>query len=172
MGGLIAEHGDVDIADYLLYVHDISISSFLQPEPQLAAMLDSIPLRKAIYTNATSEYSWRVMETLGVADRFEQVIGIEEVGLRNKPRPDAFEYTLELLGAKGCECIMVEDAARNLRPAKELGLGTILVTAPVRPHEADADHLEIVDIVVDDILKVGDAAWELLEEARRYTTGT
>jgi putative hydrolase of the HAD superfamily len=165
MGGLIAEHADADIADYLFYVHDIPIASYLQPEPELGQMLDAIPLRKAIYTNATSEYGWRVMRTLGVSDRFEQVIGIEEVGLRNKPRRDAFECALGLLGARGEECIMVEDAARNLRPAKELGLGTILVTGPVRPHEDDQADLDIVDIVVDDILKVAEASGSLLGRA-------
>ena len=163
MGGLIAEHADLDIVDYLFYVHDIPVDTYLGPEPALGVMLDSIPLRKAIYTNATSEYSWRVMTTLGVADRFEQVIGIEEVGLRNKPRPDAFEQALELLGAKGPECVMIEDAARNLRPAKDLGLGTILVAGTGRPHEDDdPDDLAAVDCVVHDILAVGEAVNGLL----------
>jgi putative hydrolase of the HAD superfamily len=162
MGGLIAEH-DVDIADYLFYVHDIPVHTYVQEDVQLAAMLDAIPLRKAIYTNATSEYGWRVMGALKVADRFERVVGIEEVGLRNKPRLDAFEQALALLGADGRQCIMVEDSARNLQPAKALGLRTILVRGPARPNEdTDSEDLSIVDFVVDDILAVGDAVSGLL----------
>jgi putative hydrolase of the HAD superfamily len=168
MGGLIAEHDDLDIADYLFYVHDIPTDTYLKPEPALGTMLDSIPLRKAIYTNATSEYGWRVMTTLQVADRFEQVIGIEEVGLRNKPRPDAFERALEMLGADGRACIMVEDAARNLRPAKALGLRTILVAGPARPHEDDdPDDMAAVDCVVQDILAVAGAVSGLLVDSER-----
>jgi len=144
MGGLIAEH-DVDVHDYLTFVHDIPLEEYLGPNPALAAMLDSIPLRKAIYTNATSEYAWRVLRALGVADRFEQVIGIEEAGLRNKPYRDAYEQVLARLGARGSECIMVEDSVRNLRPAKALGMMTVLV-------DAEPDEDGIVDFVVESVL--------------------
>ncbi len=145
LGGLIAEH-DVDVRDYLIFVHDVPVEKYLDPNPALAAMLDGIPLRKAIYTNATSEYGWRVLRALGVADRFEQVIGIEDVGLRNKPYHDAYEQMLALLGVSGPECIMVEDSARNLRPAKALGMTTVLV---------GAEHDESADFVVRDVLEVG-----------------
>ena len=145
MGGLIAKH-DVDAHDYLVFVHDIPVEEYLKPNPALDVMLASIPLRKAVYTNATSEYGWRVLRALGVAGHFERVVGIEEVGLRNKPYRDAYERMLALLGAQGPECILVEDAARNLRPAKALGMTTVLV---------DAEPDEGVDFVVGNVLEVG-----------------
>jgi putative hydrolase of the HAD superfamily len=152
LGGLVAEH-QVDTHSYLVFVHDIPIEQYIQPLPALDAMLAGIPLRKAIYTNATTEYSQRVTQTLGIAGHFEQTIGIEEVGLRNKPYPDALERTLELLGAQGPECIMVEDSARNLQPARALGLTTILVNG-----ETD----DQVDYVLGNVLEVGSVVAELL----------
>ena len=128
LAGLVAERG-VDAHDYLTFVHDIPVEEYIRPNPALAAMLDRIPLRKAVYTNANSEYGQRVLRALGVADRFEQVVGIERVGLRNKSNRDAYEQALALLNAQGCECIMVEDWVRNLQPAKALGLTTVLVDA-------------------------------------------
>ncbi len=160
MGGLIAEHG-VDVHDYLTFVHDFPVEEYLGPNPALAAMLDSISLRKAVYTNATSEYGWRVLRTLGVADRFERVIGIEEVGLRNKPYRDAYETMLALLGAKGPECIMVEDAARNLRPAKALGLTTVLVDVDGSAGLAEVPG-EGVDFIVGSVLEVGQVVRNLV----------
>ncbi|MDY6877820.1 MAG: pyrimidine 5'-nucleotidase [Chloroflexota bacterium] len=145
MGGLIAEH-DVDVHDYLTFVHDIPVGEYLKKNPALDSMLASIPPRKAVYTNATSEYGWRVLRALGVAGHFERIVGIEEVGLRNKPHRDAYETMLALLGAQGTECIMVEDAARNLRPAKALGMTTVLV---------DAEPDEDVDFLVGSVLEVG-----------------
>ncbi len=145
MGGLIAEQ-DVDVHDYLAFVHDIPVEEYLGPNPALDAMLASIPLRKAVYTNSTSEYGWRVLQALGVAGHFERVIGIEEAGLRNKPYHDAYERTLALLGAQGAECIMIEDTARNLRPAKALRMTTVLV---------DAKPNENADFVVGSVLEVG-----------------
>jgi len=151
MGGLIAEH-DVDPHDYLAFVHDVPVGEYLVPNPALAAMLDAIRLRKAVYTNATSEYAWRVLRALGVAGHFEQVIGIEEVGLRNKASRDGYECTLALLGAEGAECIMVEDIVPNLRPAKAVGLTTVLV---------GAEYDESVDFVVGSVLEVGQVVNEL-----------
>jgi putative hydrolase of the HAD superfamily len=152
LGGLIAEH-DVDVQDYLLFVHDIPVEAYLDPDPALVRMLDGIPLRKAIYTNAPSEYGRRVLEVLGVNGRFEQLIGIEEVGLRNKPYRDAFERALVLLDVQGAACIIVEDSVRNLQPAKALGLTTVLV---------DAEPDENVDYVVGSVLEVGAVVGELV----------
>ena len=162
MGGLVAEH-DVDVHDYLTFVHDVPVEEYLGPDPALAAMLDSIPLRKVVYTNATSAYAWRVLRALGVADQFEQVIGVEEVGLRNKINRDAYERMLALLGAQGPECIMVEDSARNLQPARALELTTILVDA--LPDEA-AQRSRHVEYVVGNVLKVGQVVAQIQTEVQ------
>jgi len=152
LGGLLVHH-DVDVQDFLAFVHGIPVEDYIEPNPALAAMLDAIPLRRAIFTNATSEYARRVMRALGVAGCSDQVIGIEEVGLRNKPYHDAYERALTLLEAEGSECIMVEDATRNLQPAKVLGMTTVLVG-----EKADG----YVDFAVDDVLGVGQVVSELL----------
>jgi putative hydrolase of the HAD superfamily len=152
LGGLIAE-GEVDVQDFLTFVHDTRVEAYLGPDPALDAMLAAIPLRKAVYTNGTSEYAWRVLQTLGVAGHFERVIGIEKVGLRNKLYHDAYERMLTLLDAQGPECIMVEDSTRNLRPAKALGMTTVLV---------DGKPDESVDFLVDSVLEVGPLLSQIL----------
>ena len=161
LGGLIAEH-DVDAHEYLVFVHDVPVGEYLDPNPALAAMLNGISVRKAIYTNGTAEHGWRVLQALGVADHFEPVIGIEDVGLRNKPYLDAYEQVLALLDVRGDECIMVEDSARNLRPAKALGMTTVLVDA-----EPDEDEDGNVDFVVESVLDVGETVNGLLRRAGR-----
>jgi putative hydrolase of the HAD superfamily len=150
LGGLIALH-DVDIHEYLDFVHDIPVGEYLGPNSALGTMLDGIPLRKAIYTNGTSAHGWRVLRALQVSDRFERVIGIEEVGLRNKVDLDAYKHMLALLGARGPECIMIEDTVHNLRPAKALGLTTILVSADGSAESPGED----VDFGVESVLEVG-----------------
>jgi FMN phosphatase YigB (HAD superfamily) len=59
------------------------------------------------------------------------------------------------LDAWGPECIMVEDSARNLNPAKALGMTTVLV---------DSMPDWSVDFVVKDVLQVGQVVSNLLEE--------
>lgn len=170
MGGLMAEQG-TDVHDYLAFVHEVPVEEYLEPNRALDAMLASIPLRKVIYTNATSEHAWRVLQALKVADHFEQVIGIEEMDLRNKFNSGAYGRLLGLLGASGLECIMVEDSAHNLRPAKELGLTTILLDAggstegstvsSAEPRVETPD--EFVDFAVGSVLDVGRVVDALLD---------
>jgi putative hydrolase of the HAD superfamily len=152
MGGLMTEH-DIEVDEYLDFVHDIPIEDYLTTDPALVQMLKKIPLRKVIYTNATSEHGRRVLQALGVVDQFECIIGIEEVGLRNKFNREAYTRVLALLKTAGPACIMVEDSARNLQPAKELGLTTILV---------DGEDEVSADFSVKSVLEVGQVVNRLL----------
>ncbi len=153
LAGLLAEHS-VDARAYLSYVHNVPVEKFLGEDRALAAMLKRIPLRKVIYTNGTSEYAWRVLRALGVMDCFEQVVGIEEVGLRNKLHRDAYERMLRQLRVPASACIMVEDSARNLKPASELGMTTILI---------DAEPDEGVDFVIHNLMELEEIVLRLLE---------
>ena len=154
LGGLIAEH-DVNAGDYLTFVHNIQIAEYLAPDPALGEMLAAIPLRKVVYTNATSEYGWRVLQALEVDELFEQVIGIDDVSLCNKPCREAYERVLELLGADGRQCAMIEDTARNLKPARALGMTTVLVGDEPDEH---------VDFTVGSVLEVGQVVADLLAQ--------
>jgi putative hydrolase of the HAD superfamily len=162
LNGLIAE-GEVDTRAYLTFVHAIPVEAYLKPDTALAAMLAALPLRRVIYTNATTEYSWRVLRALGVADQFERVISIEDTDLRNKLYRDAYERALTLLGAEGNECIMVEDSARNLQAAKALGMTTALVgqdgsRATASPSDGSVDY------VVENLSELGQVVQSLLNK--------
>jgi len=167
MGGLMTEH-DVDIGRYLMFVHDIPIEDYLEPNLALVEMLAEIPLRKVVYTNATSEHGRRVLQALDIADQFEQIIGIREVGLCNKLNREAYERMLTLLGVEGEACIMVEDSPRNLPPAKALGMTTILID-----HEEGERFVDIpercIDFALDSVEEVGKVIDALLKDDSNRT---
>ncbi len=142
--GLMAED-TVDAEDYLAFVHDIDLAGYVQPNPALDAMLRRIPLAKVVFTNATREHAQRVLDALGIADHFSFVIDIRAMDFISKPDPHAYRRILDLIGARADECALVEDTPRNLRPARALGMTTILV-----------DHADCgeVDYCVDNILGV------------------
>lgn len=169
MGGLMAEHS-IDVPDYLDFVHDIPVTDYLDPNPALLEMLDSLPLRKVVYTNATSAHGRRVLQALGVSEQFERIIGIEEVGLCNKFNHEAFERMLELLRASGPECVMVEDSPRNLPPAKAIGMTTILIGGDERPERVEVDEA-CIDFVVESVLEVERVVEEILQSAPDGTSG-
>jgi putative hydrolase of the HAD superfamily len=143
----------VDADDYLAFVHDIPVEGYLGPNPTLASMLAALPLRRAVYTNASTEYSRRVLGVLGITHHFERIISIEDVSLRNKLYRDAYEHALTLLGAQGTESIMVEDAARNLQAAKALGMTTMLLSQDGALGLTGAAD-QSVDFIIDDVLQV------------------
>ena len=151
--GLMTEE-TVDTEDYLTFVHDIDLAGYIGPSPALDAMLRRIPLAKIVFTNATREHARRVLDVVGIADHFPFVIDIRAVDFINKPDLHAYRRILDLIGARAEECILVEDTPRNLRPAKALGMTTILV-----------DHGECseVDYCVSDILEVGDVVAHILK---------
>ncbi|HTP09975.1 MAG TPA: pyrimidine 5'-nucleotidase [Anaerolineae bacterium] len=143
--GLVVERPDVDPEDYLHFVHDIRLSDYIGPNPALAEMLRSLPLTKVIFTNATVEHAQNVLNILGVADQFADIIDVRRVEYVSKPNAEAYQRLLNILHTRGDACILIEDAARNLLPGKGLGMTTILV---------DSDDCAQVDYCVHDILAV------------------
>jgi putative hydrolase of the HAD superfamily len=155
--GLVVERPDVDPEDYLHFVHDIPLANYLSPNPALAQMLRSIPLTKVIFTNATVEHAQNVLNILGIADQFADIIDVRRVEYISKPNAEAYERLLNILQATGDECILIEDATRNLLPGKALGMTTILV---------DSEDCTEVDYCVRDILGVKDAVEAALKRQR------
>ena len=124
--GLMNEH-NIDPLDYLEFVHNINPRDFLGISPPLADMLAEMPLHKVVFTNSYAAHAERVLDALQVRSHFEQIIDVCSLDYVCKPDPLAYQKVLALLGVPGKRCIIVDDAPRNLIPAKDMGMTTILV---------------------------------------------
>jgi len=62
-----------------------------------------------------------------VEDYFPQIFDIVFTRYIPKPNPEPYDQILECIGREGKECLMIEDIAANLKPAKDLGMTTVLV---------------------------------------------
>jgi len=153
MRGLILHHG-IDAEDYLAFVHDVPLGCYLQPNPGLDAMLSSLPLRKVVFTNADREHASRVLDILGVHRHFERIIDVRDFGFNSKPHPTAYHRILDILDTRPDECVMVDDSADNLAPAKALGMLTVIVGDESSPEVPPQDG---ADIYITDILDLADA---------------
>jgi len=120
-------HHQIDPDEYLRAVHDIPLHEYLQPNPELDNVLASIPQQKVVFTNASREHAEQVLNLLGIRQHFDRVIDICDLDYESKPEPSAYERVCVLLDVRPEECVIVEDNSRNLRPAKALGMTTILV---------------------------------------------
>ena len=128
--GLIEEGYPVDVDDYLQYVHDIPLDGLIEAQPEVRQMLLHIPLRRAVLTNSDIQHATRVLTHVNLLDCFERVVDIRALNFINKPNPEAYRTALEMLGISAEETIFVEDTPVNTKPAKQLGMKTILVDCP------------------------------------------
>ncbi len=126
MRGLMVNY-QIDPEDYLAFVHDIPVEEYIAADPALAEMLAGIELEKDIFTNASLEYVHRILDCLGVRGYFHRIFDIRALNYIGKPDLRAYIRVLKALDTVGGECLIVDDRPRNLEPAKELGMTTVLV---------------------------------------------
>lgn len=123
--GLRRDH-DVHARDFLDYVHDIPLDR-LTPDPVLKAALTALPGRRLVFTNGDAPYAKRVLDALDLSDCFEAVFDIYAADLVPKPDPRPYERLCADHYIDPATALFVEDMARNLKPAKDLGMTTVWV---------------------------------------------
>lgn len=143
--GLIRHHG-VDPEAYLHYVHDVDVTTRLDPDPTLGAILDSLPQRKAVFTNGTSAHAERVLAALGLSERFEEIFDIRVANYLPKTYSEPYHAILAQLALSAHDCVMIEDNAPNLKTAKSLGMATVLVGGEAGQPFVDTQITAIRDI--------------------------
>ena len=125
LAGLMAEHG-VDPHDYLGFVHDVEMD-VLEHDAPLVAAIARLPGRKLIFTNGDAPYARKVLGRLGLGEAFEAIHDIHATNYVPKPQPQIYRGLCEAYDLAPQESLFVEDMARNLAPAKAIGMTTVWV---------------------------------------------
>jgi putative hydrolase of the HAD superfamily len=136
---------EVDMDHFLTYVHDAPLEGYLQPDSELLAMLEALPQRKVIFTNAHTDHARRVLAALGVSQAFETIVDIYRMAPYCKPQPEAYRIALSILGEKPEGCLMVDDSPKNLKTARQLGMHTVSI-GPQR-HRGSHHIASITDLM-------------------------
>ncbi|MFA5966790.1 MAG: pyrimidine 5'-nucleotidase [Sphingomonas sp.] len=141
LAGLMARH-HVDPHEFLAFVHDIEMD-VLEENAPLATAIGRLPGRKFIFTNADAPYAGRVLDRLGLAASFEAIHDIHAMDLRPKPEASAYAGLCAAFGIAPEESLFVEDMARNLAPAKAIGMTTVWIdNGSEQAADADRDHID------------------------------
>jgi putative hydrolase of the HAD superfamily len=148
LAGLMVHHG-IEPRDFLDFVHDIDLAR-ISADPRLVAALDRLPGRKFVFTNGDETYARRVLDKLGLANAFDGLHDIHAMDYVPKPDPDAYARMCERHAIDPHRALMVDDMARNLVPAKALGMVTVWVDngSEQASHEADEG---VIDYRITDI---------------------
>jgi len=140
--GLMLHH-NVNPHEFLEYVHDVPVMEFVEVDEELRLSLDQIVSRKIIFTNSDLKHANRILDALGVRDLFESIFDIEAMHYIPKPNPEPYRMVLKYLKVDADRCLLIDDLERNLKPAKEIGMRTILI-GDGKP--ADDSHRAIANI--------------------------
>ncbi len=146
--GLMDAHG-VEPSHFLDFVHDID-TSVLSHDRRVIEGIARLPGRKLVFTNGDASYAGRVLDALGLGEAFEGIHDIHACAYVPKPDVRAYQGMLDAWAIDPRRALFVEDMARNLKPAKALGMTTVWVNngSERGSHEASADY---IDIEIDDV---------------------
>jgi|TARA_B100001113_G_scaffold18449_1_gene13698 putative hydrolase of the HAD superfamily len=151
----------IDPDKFLEYVHDINLNS-LQEDNDLRKILLLLPGKKYIFTNGTKKHAENVLKKLNLENIFQSIFGIKEANYLPKPNLETYNLFLKTYKIDPKTSIMFEDMGRNLIPAKELGMKTVLLERKL-PNKNNSDQEEKykdlwndnydADYIIDDIVK-------------------
>lgn len=115
----------------------------LLPFAKEAVELASKSARLGIVTTKTGRYSKILMEHFGLMQRFEVLIGREDVQ-NPKPHPEPIQKALDFLNVSKEDCWMIGDTRLDLISAKNAGVKSIAIISEYEPLEELKKHTNII----------------------------
>lgn len=132
LSGMMRHHS-TDPDHFLWHTHQFpELPQMVLHEPQLRQVLQRLPGKKLVFSNAPQHYAQEVLRLLRVDDLFDDLFAIEHTRYRPKPQIHGFVRLLRKHSLNPAQCVMVEDSAENLQTAKRLGMKTVWVSATSR----------------------------------------
>ena len=127
--GLVRHHA-INAAHFLDHTHRLpGLEGRLRSSAHDRAALSRLRGRKFVLTNAPRAYALRVLDTLGLAARFEGVLSIEDMAMFGhiRPKPDArmLRRVAARLKVPTSRCVLVEDTLEHQKAAHGLGMTTV-----------------------------------------------
>jgi HAD superfamily hydrolase (TIGR01509 family) len=147
------------------YIDDAIAQGRIAAKPGLVALLnhlDANGIPKAVGSSTVRALVMKKLEAAGVRDRFEVIVGGDEVQ-HGKPAPDIFLKCAELLNVPPANCLVLEDSDNGIRAAHAAGMQCIMVP-DLKPPADDVRLLanavvgsldEALNVIDDWLLAIG-----------------
>jgi len=125
LNGMIKNH-EIDANEFLEFVHDINID-FLNKDLKLAEEIKKLEGKKIIFTNGSRKHALNVTTKIGIDHLFDDVFDIVDSEFVPKPSVQPYRKLVKKHKIDPNLCVFVEDIARNLKPAYEMGMKTVWI---------------------------------------------
>ncbi len=126
-GGALPEAEFAAVLGELLTHYEAHIADHTVPYPGCLAALDALAARGcklAVITNKLEVFSRKLLDALGMTDRFEVILGGDTLGPgRAKPAPDMIDTAILMCG--GGSFAMVGDSSFDVRAARNAAVPVV-----------------------------------------------
>ena len=150
LNGMIKNH-KIDADEFLNFVHDVDLS-FLKADRLLEIEIANLVGKKFIFTNGSKAHAANVTKRLGIEELFDGVFDIVEADFIPKPSLEPYKKIIENYKIEPQYCIFIEDIARNLKPAHELGMKTVWIKND-EPWAAEFSDSDFINYKTDNLAK-------------------
>ncbi|MDA0968498.1 MAG: pyrimidine 5'-nucleotidase [Proteobacteria bacterium] len=125
--GMMDNHG-VDPDHFLAEVHRLDYS-IVGPNHKLNIELKKLEGRKIIYTNANMQHAIDVLERIELSNFFDEIYDIKMANYIPKPELAPYEQLIKQFNIQTESTAMFDDIAKNLVPAKKVGITSVWIDA-------------------------------------------
>ena len=148
LNGMIKNH-KIDAYEFLEFVHNIDLN-FHSKNDGLKNEISKIYGKKIIFTNGSKAHAKNVTKRIGIDTLFDGVFDIVDADFIPKPSMTTYKKIIEKYKIEPQYCIFIEDIARNLKPAHELGMKTVWIKNN-EPWAAEYSQEKFINYRIDNL---------------------
>ena len=145
---LIRAHRKKMMSDYMRS-HGLELKDGVA---EFLSELRQYPVKKAIVTSSSLEEKLPLLEKLGIAECFDEIVSVKEAA-RGKPFPDLYLSACGKMGLAPGECLAIEDSPNGVRSAHAAGVKVVMVPDLSGP-DAELAKICVVADRIGDVLEL------------------
>ncbi len=148
LNGLMIHH-NINPNDFLKYVHDINLD-FLEKDLVLRKELLNLEAKKIVFTNGSNDHVKNITKHLGINDLFDGIFDIADCNFVPKPAIESYKKLSKKFNINPDETVFIEDIAKNLEPAKKIGMKTVWLINDEYWGKKDSDK-DFIDLKIKNL---------------------
>jgi len=148
LNGLMIHH-DINPEEFLKYVHEINLN-FLKKDLVLRKELLKLNAKKFVFTNGSHDHVINITKHLGIDDVFDGAFDITDCNYIPKPAIEPYKKLINKFDIDPNKTVFIEDIAKNLEPAKKVGMKTVWLINDEYWGKKDSDK-DFIDLKIDNL---------------------
>ena len=148
LNGLMIHH-NINPSEFLKYVHKINLD-FMKKDLELRKELLNLNAKKFVFTNGSHDHVANITKNLGIDDLFDGAFDITDCNYIPKPAIEPYNRLINKFNINPKETVFIDDIAKNLEPAKKIGMKTVWLMNDEYWGKKDSDK-DFIDLKIKNL---------------------